>query len=171
MKVAVVFYSRTGNTELVVSIFKQVLMESGFTVNVFKVIPIEEYARPLHVNPRLIHETLVRKGTNIEFKPFEPRLEEYEILIVASPIWYNTLTPPIQEFLKRYRPMKPLIIVTTSTLVIDPEKIKKVVEELCGSRPIVAINLVVAVLKDETRILNIVHDLVKVLKSLTLNGN
>ncbi|MBS7605343.1 flavodoxin family protein [Candidatus Bathyarchaeota archaeon] len=57
MRVAMVYYSRTGYTERLVNELKLDLANKGFVVDVFRVIPIREYSKPLHINPRLIYDT------------------------------------------------------------------------------------------------------------------
>ncbi|MEM1627762.1 MAG: hypothetical protein QXP02_05475 [Desulfurococcaceae archaeon] len=143
MKVAIVYYSRTGNTERVVYALKDRLTDLGILVDVYRVLPITEYAKPLHLNPRLIRDTLVRRDTDIVFKPGEPRLQEYDLIVMASPVWYNTIAPPIQGFLRRHVAGKPLVVITTSGLSVDySEKIKRVVKELSGVEPIFCVNIV-----------------------------
>ncbi|MEM0250320.1 MAG: hypothetical protein QXG15_05990 [Desulfurococcaceae archaeon] len=60
MKVALVYYSKTGNTELVVHVLRKALGERGLQVDVYRVRPVEEYSRPLHVNLKLLYDTIMR---------------------------------------------------------------------------------------------------------------
>ncbi|MEM1625510.1 MAG: hypothetical protein QXP95_07995, partial [Candidatus Nezhaarchaeales archaeon] len=59
-------------------------------------------------NLRLIYDTIFKKGASIKFEPSKPKLSDYDLVVVASPIWIGTLSSPIQEFLKRHATMCPL---------------------------------------------------------------
>ncbi|MEM2825455.1 MAG: hypothetical protein QXG94_03720, partial [Candidatus Bathyarchaeia archaeon] len=59
---------------------------------------------------------------------------------LASPIWIGTLSPPIQEFLKKHAVMRS-VIVTTSIRSVKVEKVEKIIERLCGARPLLCVNI------------------------------
>lgn len=170
MRIAIVYYSRTGNTAYVVEILRRILADIGIAVDLYKALPVNEYAKPLHANPRLIHDTLVRKGTDIKLEPKEPKFEDYDAVIVASPIWYSALAPPVQEFLKRFAARKTLIVVTTSTLTVDCAKIERAVEELCGFKPSLCINITINVIRDSAKLKQLVQSFIKELLSTAKRG-
>lgn len=161
MKIALVYYSRTGNTESVVNVLRKALTELGFQADVYRVRPVKEYSKPLHVNPRLLRDTIIRKGTDIYYEPEEPKLMGYDVVIAASPVWCFTLAPPIQEFLKRHRSEKPLIIVTTSMLEVNSEKVEEIVRELYGSKPLTSLNIKVSALRDIEKLKQCIDRVVK----------
>ncbi|MEM0000342.1 MAG: hypothetical protein QXJ84_03425 [Desulfurococcaceae archaeon] len=163
MKVALVYYSKTGNTELVVHVLRKALGERGLQVDVYRVRPVEEYSRPLHVNLKLLYDTIMRKGTDVLYEPERPRLEDYDVVIVASPVWYFTLAPPIQEFLKGCGSRRPLIVVTTSVLGVSPERIGEVVRELYGFKPLMSLNIRIPVLRDAEKLKEHVNYVVELL--------
>lgn len=165
MKVAIAYYSRTGYTEKVVNELKLGLASEGFTVDVYRVTPLKEYSKPLHVNLRLIYDTLVRKGVDIRLEPSELKLSSYDALIIASPIWIGTLSSPIQEFLKRYASTKP-IIVTTSVQNIGIARIERIIERLSGVKPLLCTNVRDAVIKDPVKLKETVQDLIRRLKTV-----
>lgn len=167
MKITIVYYSRTGYTERVVNELRQALVNEGFTIDVYKVLPVKEYSKPLHVNPRLIYDTLVRRGTSIRFGPTEPKLESYDYIIAASPIWIGTLSSPIQEFLKKYTATKPLIVITTSFQSVKPTRIASIVEKLCRAKPLLCINIRDLVIRDSAKLKEAIQDVVKKLKATT----
>lgn len=167
MKVAAVYYSRTGNTELVVKALRQRLLESGSVVDAYRVLPVTEYARPLHLNPRLLYDTLVRGGTDIRLEPNEPRLDDYDVVVVASPIWCYTLAPPVQEFLKRYRTsIKRLVVVATSTMGVGCTRVEGTVKKLCGLRPVLCVSITVATVRDSSRLRHVAQRLVNSILSI-----
>ncbi len=164
MRIAIVYYSRTGYTDRVVGELGLCLKSEGFTVDVYRTFPIREYSKPLHLNPRLIYDTLIRGGTDIMFEPSEPRLSIYSVIILASPIWIGTLSPPIQEFLKKHAVMRS-VIVTTSIRSVNVKKIEKMIERLCGAKPILCVNIRDATIKDPANLKELIKDITKRLKA------
>lgn len=170
-RVAVVYYSRTGVTKTVVESLAEPLRSAGAPVDVYGVLPAEEYSRPLHFNPRLAYETLVRRGTDVKFEPEEPRLEEYDVVVVASPVWFNTLAPPVQEFLRRHRRgARSLVVITTSTLDVDCSRVSRVVEELYGSEPALCVNVRSAQVGDPAELRRISCDISRKIVDLAGGG-
>ncbi len=162
MKICIVYYSRTGNTAYVVEVLKKAFSNISVDVDIYRVFPIREYSRPLHINPRVIYDTLMRRGTDIRFDPEKPMLENYSIVIIASPIWIGRLAPPIQRFLKSYvTSIKNLVIITTSAMSIDCRRIEKNIAELWSLKPMLCINISVTTIKDSTKLKQLINDIVK----------
>ncbi|WFO75964.1 flavodoxin family protein [Desulfurococcaceae archaeon MEX13E-LK6-19] len=160
MKIALVYYSRTRNTEHVARVLTETLSSRGVLVDLYVVRPLREYGRPLHLNPRLLYDTLVRKGTSIKIEPCEFRAEKYDVVVVASPIWCDTLAAPVQEFLRRHITVeKPLVVVTTSLLQTSYSRIERVVEKITGRKPVFHINIPVAMVKDENKLKQVVQEI------------
>lgn len=164
-----VYYSRTGYTERLVNEMKLDLANKGFVVDVFRVIPIREYSKPLHINPRLIYDTLIRKGTSIKFEPSVLKLNDYNAVIVASPIWIGTMPPPIQEFLRRYSIMRS-VIVTTSIRSMKTERIENIVEKISGIKPLLCVNVRDAIIKDPVKLRDTIKDFIERFKA-TVEGS
>ncbi|MEM4487914.1 MAG: hypothetical protein QXK88_03805 [Desulfurococcaceae archaeon] len=163
--IATIHYSRTGNTRKVAGVTADELSSHYLLVDEFRVDPINEYKRPLHANPSLIYDTIVRRGTEIKLKPTPFDSEKYSALVVLSPIWYNTLTPPIQEFLRKYRSNKPLAVVTTSSLPVNSERIKLIVAKNYGLTPIYHLNVQVKTIREENKLRKEIKVLVEGLKA------
>lgn len=161
------YYSRTGYTERVVNELRLNLVNEGFAVDVYKLVPLREYSKPLHVNLRLIYDTLVKKGTSIKFEPSEPKLDGYASIIVASPIWISTLSSPVQEFLRKYAATKPLVVITTSIQSVKPTRIARIVEKLCRAKPLLCINIRDLVIRDPAKLKEAIQDVVKRFKATT----
>lgn len=167
MRIAIVFYSRTGNTEVVVEAMKRVFSELGVEVDVFKVSPVREYSRPLHINPRLVYDVLIRRGTEIRLVPMEPDLRKYDVVVIASPIWINTLSSPVQQFVKSCAgKVSKLVIVTTSALPIDCEKIAKYVKSLAKVRPSLCINIARPTINDRAKLQQLIQEVSKKIAQL-----
>lgn len=160
------YYSKTGYTEHVVNELKQVFTDESFTVDVYRVLPMREYSKPLHVNFRLIYDTIVRRGTSIKFEPSEPKLNNYDFIVVASPIWIGTLSSPIQEFLRKHAIMRPVVAITTSIRSLKTAAIERIVEKLCGAKPILCINVRDAIIRSPTELKEVIKGVVKELKAI-----
>ena len=121
MKVAIVYYSLSGKTRAVSNLMAKLLRDAGHEVSVFEVRPAKEYSRRLaHINPRIIKDTLSNNIIEIKgVEGFNPR--EYDLLIIATPIWIGRITPPIRSFIEKFRNelTKPVICVTTSDIRRD----------------------------------------------------
>jgi len=163
MKLAVVYYSRTGNTENFVKRFNEFLKSRGREVDVYKVKPLKEYSPPLHLNPRLIIDTLIRKGTNISLEPKDLHNEKYDMVIVASPIWFNRLSSPIQELLKKCgnRFGKFAILIVSQLKINCNTVLKKVVEQI-HVEPTLCIDITVSEIRDKTMLMQRLEELVSI---------
>lgn len=141
------------------------LASENFVVDVYKVIPLREYSRPFHMNLRLIYDTLVRKGIRIRLEPSDLKPDNYNALIFASPIWVGTLSSPIQEVLKRYITIKP-IIITTSIQSVSVRRIEKIVEKLNGTKPLLCINIRDRIIRDYNELMSVIQDFIRRLKAI-----
>jgi len=119
MRVAIVYYSKTGRTRRVAEYIRDKLVNEGFEVQIFEVKPVHDYSSfMLHLNPRVIYETI--KGKIIEIigvEKFSP--DEFDFIFIGSPIWFGTITPPIRSFINMFKDKisdKPVICFTTSAI-------------------------------------------------------
>jgi hypothetical protein len=136
------------------------LTNQNVAVDVFKVKPLSEYSPPLHLNPRLIFDTLVRKGTSVALEPagFSPL--NYSVVIFASPIWFSNLSPPIQQILRDYAgKLKNYIILTTSRLKTKRDALSRKTESILREKPILYLNITVEELRNEAVVKNTVQNL------------
>lgn len=167
MKVAIMYYTRTGNTEVLVKFLSKVLKSYGLNVDVIRITPFKEYSQPLHFNPRLIFDTLIKKGTSILLKPENLDVEKYNIIIVASPIWFNTLASPVQQLLKIYaNKLRQYIILTTSELRISCGNIIKKIGEITHVKPVYCLNVTVSEIRNETELKRILREIANKVLSL-----
>lgn len=166
-KICIVYYSRTGNTEYIVGIIRRALNDAGIEVDTYRVRPVREYSKPLHLNPRVLFDTLMRGGTTTMFDPGEPAIEQCSAVIAASPIWMGTLAPPVQEFLRRYTAsVRHLIVVTTSVLAASCSKIERRVEKLRGAEPALCVNIDGSMIRDRTKVDSILSSVIGRLKDI-----
>lgn len=62
VSIALIYYSRTGVTRSVAVFIKERLASIGFRVDLYELKPLREYIKPLHFNPRLIIDTIVKSS-------------------------------------------------------------------------------------------------------------
>ncbi|MEM1645556.1 MAG: hypothetical protein QXL96_06775 [Ignisphaera sp.] len=161
MRTAIVYYSKTGNTKFIVELMQKTFRNRGIEINLFRALPLRDYSKPLHINLRIIYETLIKKGTNIKLEPMGFNPEEYDITVIASPIWFNTLSPPIQQFLKMYaNKIRKFMVITTSGLDLGCEKIIHSIEKLAKIKPSLCVNIAYSTIKNEYRLRQLVQEIV-----------
>jgi len=121
-RVALIFYSRTGTTRALTERVARELESKGFEVELRGLELEREYGKPLHVNPRLVFDTL--RGTAL-VKPlegFDPC--SFSAVIFACPIWIGRPAAPMAAFLKSLNIRekcadKPAACLTTSLAPTD----------------------------------------------------
>lgn len=121
MKIAIIYYSKTGKTRKIVEKILEELSKYNINVKCFELKNIKEYSNILlHLNLKLMYETLSDKVVEIngdqEFNP-----NNYQLIIIGSPIWYGREVPAIRTFIKKHsgKVKTQIICFTTSTLDVD----------------------------------------------------
>jgi len=166
LKVAVAYYSRTGNTEATVKLLCDALRSCGAEVEAFRIKALREYSPPLHFNPRLVVDTLIRRGTHISLEPADFDPSRYDVVVIASPIWIGTLSPPVQQFLRsRAGELKKYVILTTSGLRASCDAVLKKVEKIARARPLLCFNVTVSEVRNESRLKELVQEIVNKIRS------
>ncbi len=93
MKSLVVYYSRTGNTELVA---KELAKELGSDIE--EIVDIKKRSGLIGLTGAVINP---RGKTAIKETRKDPR--DYDIVIIGTPIWWYTCAPGVTEYLKHNR--------------------------------------------------------------------
>lgn len=165
MQVAIVYYSRTGRTRYVALRIGEELRKSGVSVDVYEVKQVREYSsRLMHLNPRLIYDTLTGRLVDIVgIEDLNPG--EYDLLVVGSPIWFGTVAPAIRSFIKIFMGMvkNPVACFVTSNLRRKYSlKFKKVLEEY-GYK--VLLHETINDINDENTIRKFVEEVLKIIST------
>ncbi|MFA9396935.1 MAG: flavodoxin family protein [Clostridiaceae bacterium] len=94
-KVLVVYYSRTGTTKKV----SEKLKESyGYTIEEIK----DNKNRKGVINYILSGKDSIKKtDTNIDEPKYNP--EDYDLIIIGTPVWASNMTPAIRKYLDTYK--------------------------------------------------------------------
>ncbi len=97
-KILIVYFSLTGNTHEVTNIMKD--LTNG---EVFEIKPDFDYFK---VQSRKEMEDLTLKQVEEGFKPGLKNsvvdIDSYDLIIIGSPVWWYSVTPPVMSFLTQY---------------------------------------------------------------------
>lgn len=95
-KVLVVYFSRSGNTEMLASYIKEAT--GG---DLFRIEPVDPYPEPYkEVVDQAKKE--IAEGYKPPVKGTVERMNDYNIVFVGSPNWWGTIAPPVASFLAGY---------------------------------------------------------------------
>lgn len=93
-KTLVVFHSYTGNTKMVAN---EISKQTG--ADIFELEPVKPFSDD--------YQTVVDEYQNnsikeeVEINPITVNINNYENIVVCSPVWWYTITPVISTFLKQ----------------------------------------------------------------------
>lgn len=114
-KALVLVYSKTGNTMAVAENIKQLLNADMLEVEPATPYP-DTYNETLPVATQEI-EDIDQKDAYPKIKTTISSMENYEIIVVCSPIWWSRIATPMQAFLHNYSNMtdgKTMTLAVTS---------------------------------------------------------
>ncbi|MBO7404523.1 MAG: NAD(P)H-dependent oxidoreductase [Clostridia bacterium] len=97
MKTAVVYYSMSGNTELAAERIAAVLGADLIRLTPVKAYPDKGFRKFFWGGKSAV------MGEKPALEPFVFRAEDYEQVILGTPIWAGTFAPPLRTFADRYR--------------------------------------------------------------------
>jgi flavodoxin len=116
MKAVVVYYSLEGNTELIADMISK---RTG--ADLIKLIPKKEYSREGF-------KKYFWGGKSVIFKN-KPKLlngdinlDHYDTVIIGTPVWAGSFTPPIRSFLSKYIMKNKSVYLYTCSAGGDTEK-------------------------------------------------
>jgi flavodoxin len=137
MKAAVIYYSLEGNMEFIA----QKLGENG-NADLCRLIPKKEYPKG-KISKYVWGGKSATFGEMPAIEDININLEEYDTLVIGTPIWAGTMTPPVLTFLHDNKIIdKKIILVTTCGGGGSEKAVEKMKEFLSGSNVIDAINFV-----------------------------
>ena len=94
MKILVIYYSRTGNTKLVAEAIAESL-----NADIEKIEDKKDRTGVLGYL-RSGYEAIFKKLTEIQ--PINKNPEEYDLVIVGSPVWVGRLSSPVRTYLSKH---------------------------------------------------------------------
>ena len=94
MKKLVVYYSYTGNTKMIAESIQKKL-----NCDILKIQPVKPYSSDYQ---KVVDEEQNNSSTNKtpEIKKIDLKLDDYDEIIIGTPVWWYTIAPVIRTFLK-----------------------------------------------------------------------
>ena len=93
MKTAIVYYSLEGNTK-----FAAEKMAAALGADLISLVPVKEYPTG-NVSKYFWGGKSAVFRAHPKLEPYRFKAEEYELVIIGSPIWASTYAPPLRTFL------------------------------------------------------------------------
>lgn len=94
MKIAVVYYTRTGNTE---SVARAVQAATG--ADLFSIDTVDPYPKAYRETTDVVKEE-IEKGILRPIKPVTIDLSKYDVIVLASPTWWHHIASPLESWIK-----------------------------------------------------------------------
>ena len=132
MKALVIFYSRTGTTKKVAG-----AISANFGCDLEEIIDTKDRSSVLGWLKSGIDTTLKKSSVIKEIK-MNPTL--YDLVIIGTPVWNNTLSSSIRTYLYQYKEsFKRLAFFCT--LEGSESKVFREMELICGKKPLALLKL------------------------------
>ena len=96
MKKAIVYYSYSGHTKRIVDMIKEKI-----DADVFEIKPKESYSTDYDTVVDLGQEE-VNNNVLREIEEININLDNYDTVILATPVWWYTYAPVVHTFLEKY---------------------------------------------------------------------
>lgn len=93
-KVLIVYYSFEGTTELIAQTLSETLNLDILSIKPIKELKSKGFSKFIWGGAQVV------MGTIPEIEPIGINLEEYDTILLGSPIWAGTYAPPIRAFLE-----------------------------------------------------------------------
>ncbi len=95
-KKLVVYFSYTGNTRKIANIIKDKL-----NCDILELNPVVDYSTDYQ---KVVDEEQSLEGSNHmpEIKDINVNLDNYDTIIIGTPVWWYTISPVIRTFLNKY---------------------------------------------------------------------
>ena len=136
MKAIVVYYSLEGNTKLVA---EEVAKNLG--ADVCRIEPKKEYPTG-KVSKYLWGGKSVTFGEKPKLIPYQFSAKKYDLIIIGTPIWAGTYTPPIKTFLSENDLSRKAIAIYACNSGGEAEKcFQKIAKDLPDSRLVATMSL------------------------------
>ena len=96
MKSIIIYYSYGGNTKRIAN-----LIHDKKEYDMVEIKPVDPYTNDYQ---KLVdeEENKMHQEEVVEIEPIHADLNSYDRVILGTPVWWYTMTPPIRTFLKKY---------------------------------------------------------------------
>lgn len=124
MKAVILYYSKTGTTEKIAD-----RIAAKFVAKKIPVHPDKEFGNFVSSVARVGTEKLTKKNTANKTKPTD--LSRYDVVFVGFPVWYGSMPPFMQEYIKTCKLDGKTIIPFITAAANGKESSMKTIKELC----------------------------------------
>jgi menaquinone-dependent protoporphyrinogen IX oxidase len=111
--ILIIYYSRTGNCEKIVSLLENELKEKKFSITTEKLIP--EKTNYQKISGFINASLSALKREKPPLKLLNNNIEDFDTVIIISPVWANTVASPVRTFLDNYKnklPHNSILVLT-----------------------------------------------------------
>lgn len=98
MNIAIVYYSQFGNTDKIATDLKAKLENTETAVDLIRIAPLEAYPDK-GFKKFFFGGKAATFGERPDLEPYSFPLEKYDKVIIGSPLWAGTVTPPLRTFI------------------------------------------------------------------------
>ncbi len=133
MKSLVVFYSLTGNTSLVASKIAALLK-----ADTERILCQKPYKGPWGYFKAAYH-SLTGRSVPIQASKIAPH--DYDLIVVAGPIWAGRIAPPVRSFLHDYRGHSKHMAFCVTYGGSQPDYSFRQMEEFSGIKPVATLSV------------------------------
>ena len=97
MKIAIVYYSMSGNTELIAS-----MIADELSADMIRLIPEKSYPDK-GMKKFLWGGKAAVMGDKPKLSPYAFDADKYDLILFGTPVWASNITPPIRSFIEDNR--------------------------------------------------------------------
>ena len=97
MKRIIIFFSASGNTKKIAETVQKVLKCDKIELKLKKEIPINGFLKIFW----FFKQVLLKAKPQL--LPLEKDFKDYDLIIIGTPVWANSISSPIRSFLKSYK--------------------------------------------------------------------
>ncbi len=143
MKILVVFYSRTGVTKSASALTAELLKELGgesVPVEIEEIVDLKDRSGILGYLVAGKDAALKAEG---RIKPLKAKVEEFDLVVIGTPVWAFTAAPAVRTFCERYgKDLRSVGFLCTMGGSGDRGAFQAL-EASCGKKPLATLALVV----------------------------
>lgn len=133
MKILIVYYSRSGKTreiaEQLHSKLKGEIEEINDNKNRKGIIGFIASG----------NEAYLRRMPTIDMVKKDP--EQYDVVIIGTPIWAGNISPPARSFIKEYKEKMKKVAFFCTSMGSDPEPVFMAMEKITAQKPMATMNI------------------------------
>ncbi|MGC9307320.1 MAG: flavodoxin family protein [Thermoplasmatota archaeon] len=141
MDALVIYYSRTGNTEMVAEELAEALSCPAEKVN--------DGVKRSGLLGLLRSGKQAAKGSTTELEPLEHTPGDFDLVVIGTPVWGGTMSTPVRSFLEMHRDALPEVAFFCTAGGDKTAQTFTDMENCCGQSPVATLAVSRAMIKKE----------------------